>query len=87
MPAIPRSHKIFYGVICAAALLIGFLGYFAPAMFVFTALVLLASIIHRDLFSISELSDLIWFIAFGVETVFLGLITYRVLTEKQQLVD
>jgi len=31
MTAIPRSHKIFYGVICAAALLIGFLGYFAPA--------------------------------------------------------
>ena len=31
MTAIPRSYKIFYGVICAAALLIGFLGYFAPA--------------------------------------------------------
>jgi hypothetical protein len=55
----------------------------APAMFVFAALVLLASIIHRDLFSMSELNDLVWFIAFGVVTVFLGLITFRVLTEKQ----
>ena len=55
----------------------------APAMFVFATLVLLASIVHRDLFSMSELNDLIWFIAFGVATVFLGLITFRVLTEKQ----
>ncbi len=30
MTLIPRSHKIFYGVICAAALLIGVLGYFFP---------------------------------------------------------
>ena len=55
----------------------------APAMFVFATLVLLASIVHRNLFSMSELNDLIWFIAFGVAAVFLGLITFRVLTEKQ----
>ena len=30
MTLIPRSHKIFYGVICASALLIGVLGYFFP---------------------------------------------------------
>ncbi len=54
----------------------------APAMFVFTTLVLLASVIHRNLFSMSELNDLIWFIAFGVETVFLGLITVRALRQK-----
>ena len=48
-----------------------------PAMFVFAALVLLASVIHLDLFLMSELNDLIWFIAFGAATVFLGVITVR----------
>ena len=54
----------------------------SPAMFVFSALVLLASFIHRDLFSMGEVNDLIWFIAFGVATVFLGLITVRALGQE-----
>lgn len=53
----------------------------APAMFVFASLVLVASFLHRDLFSMNEVNDLLWFIAFGVGTVFLGLITIRALQE------
>ena len=51
-----------------------------PAMLVFTAGVLVASFMHRDLFSSAEVSDWVWFIAFGVATTFLGAMTVRVLT-------
>lgn len=40
--------------------------------FVFAACVLLASWMHRGLFSMAENSDRLWFIAFGVATVLLG---------------
>ncbi|MDZ4719188.1 MAG: hypothetical protein SH847_12110 [Roseiflexaceae bacterium] len=50
-----------------------------PAMFVFTAGVLLASFIHRGLFSASDLADWIWFLAFGTMTALLGAMTARVL--------
>ncbi|MBF8285074.1 MAG: conserved rane protein of unknown function [Anaerolineales bacterium] len=50
-----------------------------PAMFVFTAGVLLASLIHRDLFSIGDVADWVWFMAFSAATVLLGLMTRRVL--------
>ena len=50
-----------------------------PAMFVFTAGVLLASLLHRELFSIGDVADWVWFIAFSVATVLLGLMTSRVL--------
>lgn len=53
-----------------------------PAMFVFTAGVLLASLLHRDLFSIGDVADWLWFIAFGLATVLLGLMTWRVLQTK-----
>jgi hypothetical protein len=51
-------------------------------MFVFTAGVLLASLLHRDLFSIGDVADWLWFIAFGLATVLLGLMTWRVLQTK-----
>jgi hypothetical protein len=50
-----------------------------PAMFVFTAGVLLASFIHRGLFSATDLADWIWFLAFGTMTALLGVMTARVL--------
>jgi len=50
-----------------------------PAMLVFTAGVLLASLIHRDLFSIGDVADWVWFIAFDVATVLHGLMVGRVL--------
>lgn len=50
-----------------------------PAMFVFTAGVLLASLIHHDLFSIGDVAAWVWFIAFGLATVLLGWMTRRVL--------
>ena len=49
-----------------------------PAMFVFTAGVLLASFIHRGLFSAGDLADWIWFLAFGTMTALLGTMTARV---------
>lgn len=51
----------------------------APAMLVFTAGVLLASLMHRALFSAGDIVDWVWYIAFSLATVFLTLITARVL--------
>lgn len=50
-----------------------------PAMFVFTAGTLLASVIHIGLFSAGDLADWIWFLGFGVFAALLGLMTLRVL--------
>jgi hypothetical protein len=49
----------------------------APAMLVFTAGVLLASLIHRDLFSTGDVADWVWFAAFGVTTALNGLLAIR----------
>ena len=46
------------------------------AMFVFTAGVLLASAIHRNLFS-AALATWLWFGGFTIATLFLGLLTAR----------
>jgi hypothetical protein len=50
-----------------------------PAMFVFTAGTLLASLIHIGLFSAGDLSDWIWFFAFGILTMLLGIMSVRAL--------
>lgn len=47
------------------------------ATWVFAVGVLLASIIHRNLFSASDLSDCIWFVGFSLAVLMLGLITVR----------
>jgi len=41
-------------------------------MFVFTAGVLLVSILHGELFSVNEAADWVWFFLFAMATVFLG---------------
>jgi hypothetical protein len=48
-------------------------------MFVFTAGTLLASLIHIGLFSAGDLSDWIWFFAFGILTMLLGIMSVRAL--------
>ncbi len=53
-----------------------------PPMIVFTVGVLLASLIHFNLFSLGEIGDLLWFAAFAVATGFLGLIIYRSMSAR-----
>jgi uncharacterized membrane protein YoaK (UPF0700 family) len=59
------------------------------AMFVFTAGVLLASLIHSSLFSASDLADWLWFSSFIITTLLLGLLSgYSIQStkaDKQQL--
>ncbi len=45
------------------------------AMFVFAAGVLLASLIHRSLFSASDLADWLWFVSFTITTVAMALLS------------
>jgi hypothetical protein len=47
------------------------------ATFVFSALVLAASVIHRQLFSLAETPDRVWFLGFGVATTALALLSIR----------
>lgn len=53
-------------------------------IFVFAICVLLASILHRDLFSLSNASSWIWFGGFAIATSVLGLMTVRSMGEKSQ---
>lgn len=53
-----------------------------PAMLVFTGGVLVASLIHRGLFSATDIADWIWFVGFATMTVLLGIMTVRVLQLK-----
>jgi hypothetical protein len=53
------------------------------ATFVFAFGVLLASFIHRQLFSIINLSTLLWFGGFILATIMLGLLTMRTLRERR----
>lgn len=52
------------------------------ATFVFAFGVLLASIIHRALFSLANISTWIWFVGFSLATLMLGLITVRAIRER-----
>jgi len=49
-----------------------------PAMFAFALTTISVSFLHINLFSFSELADLIWFGWFGITTVILGIITVKV---------
>jgi hypothetical protein len=53
------------------------------ATFVFAFGVLLASFIHRELFSLMNLSTVIWFVGFLLATIMLGLLTLRTLRERR----
>jgi len=46
-----------------------------PAMLAFTLITLVVSMMHRNLFSASELTDWIWFVLFGAGSVGLGALT------------
>lgn len=48
-----------------------------PGMFVFTAGTVIVSFMHLNLFSLTELADLLWFGTFGIATAMLGMLTFR----------
>ena len=48
-----------------------------PGMFAFTAGTIIVSFMHINLFSFTELADLLWFGSFGIATVILGVLTVR----------
>jgi len=47
------------------------------ATLVFAAGVLIASILHRQLFSIADLSDRLWFIGFALASLMLAVLSIR----------
>ena len=49
-----------------------------PGMFAFAVTTVIVSFIHINLFSFTELADLLWFGLFGIATVILGVLTVRV---------
>ena len=49
----------------------------ALSLFVFTALVLAASILHRQVFSLAENPDRVWFLFFGLATPMLAVLSAR----------
>ncbi len=53
-----------------------------PGMFAFTATTIIVSFIHINLFSFTELADLLWFGLFGIATVILGVLTVRVMQAR-----
>jgi hypothetical protein len=53
------------------------------ATFVFTIGVLIASILHRQLFSTADLSDWLWFIGFALASLMLGLLSIRAFTSTR----
>ena len=48
-----------------------------PGMFVFTAGTVIVSVMHINLFSITDLADVLWFGSFSLATVMLGVLTVR----------
>ncbi len=48
-----------------------------PAMFAFTATTIIVSFLHISLFSFTEIADLLWFAAFGMAAVMLGILTLQ----------
>jgi hypothetical protein len=53
-----------------------------PGMFAFTAGTVIVSIMHINLFSFTELVDLLWFGSFSIATVILGVLTVRALQAR-----
>lgn len=54
-----------------------------PGMVAFTAGTIIVSFIHINLFSFTELADLLWFGSFGVATVILGVLTFRAMQARE----
>jgi hypothetical protein len=54
----------------------------ALAAFVFSSCVLIASFLHRVVFSMSEFSDWVWFIGFALLTLFFGFISFQALRKS-----
>ena len=52
-----------------------------PGMFAFTATTVIVSFTHMNLFSLTELADLLWFGSFGIAAVILGVLTVRAIQE------
>jgi hypothetical protein len=48
-----------------------------PGMFAFATTTVIVSFIHISLFSFTEIADLLWFAAFGIVTVLLGILLFR----------
>ncbi len=48
-----------------------------PGMFAFTATTIIVSFLHISLFSFTEIADLLWFVAFGIAAVLLGILTLQ----------
>jgi hypothetical protein len=48
-----------------------------PGMFAFTATTIIVSFLHISLFSFSEIADLLWFAAFGIAAIILGMLTLQ----------
>jgi hypothetical protein len=53
-----------------------------PGMFAFTVATVIVSFMHINLFSFTELADLLWFTSFGIATVILGMLTARVMQAR-----
>lgn len=53
-----------------------------PGMFVFTAATVVVSFMHINLFSFTELADLLWFGLFSFATVILGTLTVRAMQAR-----
>ena len=53
------------------------IGAIVPGMFAFTAVTVIVSFMHINLFSFTELADLLWFGSFSIAAVILGVLTVR----------
>ena len=53
------------------------IGAIVPGMFAFTAVTVIVSFMHINLFSFTELADLLWFGSFSMAAVILGVLTVR----------
>ncbi len=53
-----------------------------PAMFAFTTATVIVSILHINLFSLNELSDVLWFVLFSIATILLGVLTVRAMQAR-----
>jgi hypothetical protein len=53
-----------------------------PGMLAFTAGTVVVSVIHINLFSFTELADVLWFGSFSIATVMLGVLTVRALQAR-----
>ncbi len=53
------------------------------ATLVFSAGVFIASLLHRNLFTINETADVLWFSGFGVATIALGFLTLRAFSSSE----